>query len=1207
MINRNSTFSKKLSSSTVLIFLFSTFLYSQQFPFNDTLVVIPGQIEAENFDTGGEGIAYHDFDSTNNGGMYRDTGVDIEPCAEGGFNVGWIEPDEWLEYSVDVTEAGRYSFEIRVASESIGGTFHIEFEGIDVSGPINFAATGGWQNWITVIVDSVLLTAGPKVMRFVSESSGYNVNHINIIQLEIFNPPSVSIISPLDNTEFFLGDDVEINVDAVDSLGSVELVEFFVDDEKIAEDLSYPYSYLWQQPEIGNYDLTAVATDNAGARGTSNKVDISVNFPEYDYQVDFSEQSQFQNSAFNVTLSTMLTDAFITYTLDGSNPLTSATAQTSAAPFDLYVDPNGTDGGRGATPGVVIRAVVIKNDLQQSRVATKTYLFFQEVKNQDWPGGAWPDSNINDQILYYHVNQEVVNDVNYAGLIDDALLDIPSISLVTDLDNLFDSQQGIYVNAQFHGIDWEREVSVELLNPDGTPGFQIDAGIRIRGGWSRHDYFPKHSFRLFFREEYGDNKLVYPLFGDEGVDEFKKMDLRTSQNYAWSNGGIYENTMNRDVFSRDLQAQMKQPYTRSRYYHLYINGMYWGLFQSQERPEANFAESYLGGNDNDYDVVKVDIGEDWSLYEVEATDGNLDAWGEVWEASEAGFTSNTNYFGLEGKNDDGTPDIAGSRLVDIDNLIDYMLIIFYTGNFDAPVSKFRGEASPNNFYAIYDRTANEGFKFLAHDAEHTLLLYPSWPGDGIDEDRVNIEPFVDRFEIFHPQWLHIKLAENQEYRMRFADRIYKHFFNDGVMKADKLSALFNKSAADINMAIIGESMRWGDLERSKFNAWQPAIDLITNDYFPYRGDIVLQQFKQAGLYPNLLPPTFTISDTIVERSTVQISSQTTIVLDTPNDTSGFIIYTLDGTDPRAVGGGIAASAFIAGSSRSINISGTTKIMARMKDGSNWSALHEITLNVSQNLASLNLTEIHYHPLDEGLQSGRLYEFLELQNAGLLDIDLSLIGFINGVDFTFPSGTALAPGDFIVIASNAVSFEQRYGFAPFGQFTGQLDNSGERLSMADAAGDTLISVRYNDKAPWPVEADGSGPSLVWTNQTENGDLNDALNWAASFSLHGSPGTTDLTTSISENNNSLAIRYNLQQNYPNPFNPLTRIKFSIPKAEHVKIDVFNTLGQRVITLLDKALDRGLYDIEFDARNLASGIYYYKIEAGNFQNVKKMILLK
>ncbi len=176
---------------------------------------------------------------------------------------------------------------------------------------------------------------------------------------------------------------------------------------------------------------------------------------------------------------------------------------------------------------------------------------------------------------------KIVYDSDYDDLIDDALLDIPSISIATDLKNLFDPAAGIYVNASGHGLNWEKECSVELINPDGSEGFNVNAGLRIRGGWSRHDDYPKHAFRLFFREEYGNDKLYFPLFGNEGVDQYDKIDLRCEENYAWSNGSR-NNSAVREVFSRDIQKDMGQPYTRSRYYHLYLNGMYWGLYQTQE-------------------------------------------------------------------------------------------------------------------------------------------------------------------------------------------------------------------------------------------------------------------------------------------------------------------------------------------------------------------------------------------------------------------------------------------------------------------------------------------------------------------------------------------------------------------------------------------------------------------------------------------------
>ena len=199
------------------------------------------------------------------------------------------------------------------------------------------------------------------------------------------------------------------------------------------------------------------------------------------------------------------------------------------------------------------------------------------------------------------MDPDVVNDARYKDLVDDALLSIPSISIVTPLANLFNASTGIYVNATAGRVGLGAAGLVELIYPDGTEGFQIDAGLRIRGGYGRQGSNAKHGFRLFFRAE-SRSKLQYPLFGDEGVDAFEKVDLRTEQNYSWAFKGSQgddngsKNTMLREVFSRDLQGATGQPYTRSRYYHLYLDGQYWGVYQTQERSEARYAASYFGGN-----------------------------------------------------------------------------------------------------------------------------------------------------------------------------------------------------------------------------------------------------------------------------------------------------------------------------------------------------------------------------------------------------------------------------------------------------------------------------------------------------------------------------------------------------------------------------------------------------------------------------------
>jgi len=141
---------------------------------------IPGRIESENYDSGGEGFAYHDTTSSNSGNQYRTDNVDVETCGEGGYNIGWIEPGEWLEYVVNVASPGTYNVELRVASQSSGGTMHIEFGGVNVTGTVSIPSTGGWQTWTSVFVSDVVLSAGPQIMRISMDSSGWNFNWVEL-------------------------------------------------------------------------------------------------------------------------------------------------------------------------------------------------------------------------------------------------------------------------------------------------------------------------------------------------------------------------------------------------------------------------------------------------------------------------------------------------------------------------------------------------------------------------------------------------------------------------------------------------------------------------------------------------------------------------------------------------------------------------------------------------------------------------------------------------------------------------------------------------------------------------------------------------------------------------------------------------------------------------------------------------------------------
>lgn len=804
-------------------------------------------------------------------------------------------------------------------------------------------------------------------------------------------------------------------------------------------------------------------------------------FSDFVADTKFSQDRGFYETPFDLTITTATANAAIRYTTNGATP-TATTGFLYSAPLRI-------------THTMVVRAAAFRAGLQPSNVDTQTYLFLADVIRQQTNGAApsseWPNPGTVSSINY-GMDPRVVDAAAYRDKIIPALKALPSFSLVTDLTNLFGST-GIYANPGQDGRDWERACSLEFIRTDGVTGFQANAGVRIRGGFSRDTGNPKHAFRFFFRDAYGPSKLRYPLHPG-GTEEFDAFDLRTFQNYSWSFQGDPVGIFVRDQFSRDAQLALGQQGERGIYAHLYINGVYWGLFNTDERAEANFGATYFGGKAADYDVIKVEAGP----YAINATDGTLAAWTRLYNRCRAGITNDAIYFALESRRADGTPDPAGETLLDIDNLIDYLLVIYYGGNYDAPVSRFLGDSRPNNWYGLRDHSgANGGFRFISHDAEHTLKA------DEPSIDRTG--PFTagnDSVVYSNPQYLHQRLIVNAEYRLRFADRVQRALFNNGPLTTAQVLSRFNARTNEIQLPVIAESARWGDSKRATPLTpltqadWFTAVRNVQTSFLQTRTATLLTQLRAKSLYPSVAAPAFSQTGGPTARGT-------SLTLSAP---AGQILYTINGEDPRQIGGGIYLGASSYTSPITLNESVTVK--ARTRDGNNWSALVEFDFNIIQTFHDLLITEIMYRPAaTPGVNRDDL-EFLELKNTGTVELDLSGVRVTNAVNFVFPRGTRLAPGKFAVLAGNSDAFTNRYpGVRPFGQFTGKLSDSGERITLTHAVGTTEFEVSYDNQAPWPGSADGLGFSLVPRDLNSNGNADDPARWRASSAIGGSPGMDD----------------------------------------------------------------------------------------------------
>ena len=616
-------------------------------------------------------------------------------------------------------------------------------------------------------------------------------------------------------------------------------------------------------------------------------------------KVSFSVPHGYKTAAFDLTLSCADDPtAAIYYTLDGTSPTTSSTPYTG--PIHI-------------ASTTCIRAAVPQEGSVIQQDAAATYLFLDDILQQTSgvvPAG-FPSTTINSQVMRYGMNQSVVNGADRDRLLRGFTNSVSTISLVIDPRNLFDPVEGIYVNAKAcDGREWERTTMVEQIDPtNDANGFSTAGGIRIRGAFSRNPQYPKHSLRLFFRNDYGDGPLEFPLFGDEGASKFKKVDLRTSQNYAWANGtdATYKkDTFIHEVFARDTQRDMGELYTRSRYYNLFINGHYWGLYQTQERGDEDYAETYNGGDADLYDVIKTSQ----PGYVTGASEGTIDAWEALWNmAVNEGFSGaySNNYRKAMGQNPDGSRNPEYPVYLNPTNLMDYVINFHYMVDYDSPAAA----SMANNLYAVRDRDDNDdglksqGFYFLRHDAEHTMGRHANSEAKddptlyGTEQSHANFK----KLNAFNPAELHYKLCANPEYKMAFADRFYKHCLaQGGALTVPEATKRFQSRMAEIDDVIVCESARWataGQTRQTWLSACGDCFTFITNR-MPY----MLSQYRNRGWYPSidagvaLNGAGATVVDGMVVASTDKIYLSG----------AGTVYYTLDGSDPRVEGGAVAGGA-----------------------------------------------------------------------------------------------------------------------------------------------------------------------------------------------------------------------------------------------------------------------------------------------------------
>lgn len=623
----------------------------------------------------------------------------------------------------------------------------------------------------------------------------------------------------------------------------------------------------------------------------------------------FTQARGFYSSPFSLTLAQNPADTATTleihYTVDGSVP-TATTGQTYTSPLAINTT-------------AVVRAVVVdtSNPTDVSATATHTYLFVPDVLGQPtdipsqtdprfsnypaYPRNTYDVGNNGTRVHDYQMDPRIVNSPTYAPLVQGSLMAIPTLSIATGL-------AGMFGTTGYYDADAEVGCSMELLYPGNSAADQqIDGSIQ-----GHSSVRLKRSLRLSWSSAFGPSKFTSPimqqapLHGSTATGSFDTLVLRAGNNRAWARVWNPDLTAyTEDQWYRDSQIAISGVGAHGTFVHLYINGLYWGLYNPAERPDESFAAAYLGGKKGAY----------FSLKEDGRTKGDATRWNYLTGTLiPRDLTVPANYAEVQG-------------YLDVPAFSDYLLLAWYAGVNDWP---------NNNWWVVNRNDVPGPARFFSWDGEWSWTrgnpFDPSIKGEAPNGAWVHPAFRAGSTDASFQARFWRALRVNSDFMTTFADRVSLHTSAGGALGDINARLRWNRLNMFVEDAVIAESARWGDAitpssPRTRDVDWQRAVDSVYG-LMGGNGSKLIAALRAQHYYPSIDAPRFS-------RAPGNVPEGSELTVTNPN-IGGTIYYTIDGSDPRLSGGAVNSTAQIY--SAPIAISAPTTLKSRVLSGSEWSAL-----------------------------------------------------------------------------------------------------------------------------------------------------------------------------------------------------------------------------------------------------------------------------
>jgi uncharacterized repeat protein (TIGR02543 family) len=720
-----------------------------------------------------------------------------------------------------------------------------------------------------------------------------------------------------------------------------------------------------------------------------------------------SQNGGHYSNSFTVSLTTTTPNATIYYTTNGSEPTSNDAQYTSPIEIDETT---------------VLRARAFANNTVPSRTMTHTYLF-----------------NIQHEF--------------------------PIFCLSTDHEHIWGEDEGIYENFL---DDIEQPVHVELYEADGSFGFRQDLGIQIHGRHSQT--FPHKGLSFRARNQYGSDKILYPLFPDMPFDEYGSFILRAS-------GNDWKRMLCRDAMASSLIREMadvdsliKDPDLVMQGYRptvVYLNGEYFGIHNLREKLDHRYLKTHYGIEEEDVDIVHNESG---------VQTGTGDAWDDfITFVEDSDLTDPADL--AEVKNN-----------IDIGHFFDYFLFNIYIDNNDWP-------GNNNRHWRV--RQPGEKWRYMVYDLDGSFGLSPlSDDYNSGDWTSPSLEMVMSETETYghnapHSTVLIRRLMENDTLRAQFINRMAD--FLNVLFTPERVIGRIDEFQALYQNEIPQHDEFWWDNDDN----WEEDMD-IARLFATHRNEFVFDMYKEFF--------TEDIEDVVDLTLKAQPAAGGEIHLNTINlyeeqypwtgtYFSGIDVPLHTVPNPGYIFTGWTPANLGTNPVTTMHLTGNGNITANYVLG-------------STQIGNIVINEINYHS-PAACDAG---DWVELYNAGSTSVNLSgwFLEDESGNYFNIPANTHLEAGGFLVLVQDAAKFATvhpqvsnfigGFGASLTGGFG--LNNAGEWISINNANRSFQDTVHYLDIAPWPTAADGNGPSLELKNPTLDNAL--AQSWFVNVGTKGSPG-------------------------------------------------------------------------------------------------------